>query len=110
MTSFKFIALSNPVEGQEQDYNDWYSNRHIQDVVQTPGFVSAQRFKIVPTPKDNCPYRYLAIYEIESANVEEAIKALFERGLTGAMPISPALDTTDLLSGVFEAIEGATAS
>jgi hypothetical protein len=38
------IVLNNPKEGQEDKHNDWYTKRHLGDVVSIPGIVSAQRF------------------------------------------------------------------
>lgn len=111
MARFKFVVLSNSIEGQDEEFNDWYSNQHIRDVVETPGFVRAERSKICPTEGDNRHYKYLAIYEMDSDSAEEAaatVAALFERGRGGQMIISSALDTQDILSAVFETIEGAT--
>ena len=49
MPKYTFMVLTNPVEGQEDIYNDWYNNRHLADVLKVPVFVSAQRFKLCPT-------------------------------------------------------------
>jgi len=46
MAIYKLIALGNPVEGQDTEYNDWYTNQHLQDVTDVPGYRSAQRFKL----------------------------------------------------------------
>ena len=46
MAKYKFIVFSKPVAGKEEEYNDWYQNRHLGEVVQTPGFVAAQRFSL----------------------------------------------------------------
>ena len=32
--------------GREDEYNDWYSNTHIPEVLAVPGFVGARRFKV----------------------------------------------------------------
>jgi hypothetical protein len=87
------IALTNPVEGREQEFNEWYDNQHVPDVLSLPGCVSAQRLKLsdVQIPNRPCPYRYLAIYEVEADAVEAAIATIVERGGTPAMPRSDAL-------------------
>src|SRR5215813_10678007 len=87
------IALTNPVEGREQEFNEWYDNQHIPDVLALPGCVSAQRFRLADhqLPNRPTPYRYLAIYEYEAASVEAAIAAVVERGGTSRMPRSDAV-------------------
>ncbi|MBT5195713.1 MAG: hypothetical protein HOM07_25485, partial [Rhodospirillaceae bacterium] len=40
------VVLTNPVAGKEDEFNDWYSNIHIQEICQLSGFKSAQRFKL----------------------------------------------------------------
>ena len=70
-------VFTNPVEGKEDEYNEWYSNVHVQEVVTIPGFVSAQRFALSESQMGGTPsYRYLAIYEIEAPSVEIALQAL----------------------------------
>ncbi|HEX5467771.1 MAG TPA: DUF4286 family protein [Gaiellaceae bacterium] len=44
----------------ESGFNDWYE-RHIRDVVGTPGWIRATRYRCL----DGEP-RYLAIYDVES--------------------------------------------
>ena len=47
MAKYTFVVLSNPTTpGQEAEYNEWYDKIHIPDVLNVPGFVAAQRFKI----------------------------------------------------------------
>ena len=70
-------VMTNPVAGKDQEFNDWYSNTHIQEVVEIPGFVSAQRFKLSDTQMGGeNEYGYLAIYEIEADDVGIALQAL----------------------------------
>ena len=46
MAKHVLLVFSNPTEGAEEDYNRWYDEVHLPEVVQTDGFVSAQRFKL----------------------------------------------------------------
>src|ERR1700738_1129183 len=95
MSTHYFMVLSDPVEGQEAAYSDWYDNRHLADVLDVDGFVSAQRFRLSrQTPPAGLPASgYLAIYEIETDDVDAPLAALMARLGTAAMPVSPALDT-----------------
>ena len=62
MARYKLVALSNAVEGRDDDYNEWYQSQHMPDVLAVPGFVSAERLQVL----GDGPYKYLAIYEIET--------------------------------------------
>ncbi len=80
------IALVNAVDGKDAEFNAWYSNTHIPEVVALPGFVSAQRYEYAsdaPTA-----YRYATVYEIEGS-AADAQTLLFGAGLGGT-------DTQDL--------------
>jgi len=85
------MVLSSPVDGQDEPFNDWYSGRHIHDVLKVPGYVSAQRFRVVQGPEGPVlPWRYLAIYEIAAATYETATAETARRSGGEQMPISPA--------------------
>ena len=63
---FKFIVFSKPVEGMEEEYNDWYQNTHLREVCEVPGFVSAQRYKLsMDLAEDSGAHPYVALYDIE---------------------------------------------
>ena len=40
MAVHRLIVFSAPTPGQEDEYNDWYNNVHLDEVVAIPGFVS----------------------------------------------------------------------
>ena len=40
------IVFSNPAEGKDDEFNDWYDNVHIPDLLAIPGMLSAQRYKL----------------------------------------------------------------
>lgn len=87
------VVFTNPVEGREDEYNEWYTGRHLDDVLAAAGFSAAQRFKWVPSKLSrNAPHNYMAIYEIDDEHREQAEKALLEAAGTAAMPISDAMD------------------
>jgi hypothetical protein len=98
------IALTNPVEGREQEFNEWYDNQHVPDVLALPGCVSAQRFKLtgVQMPNRPCPFQYLAVYEFETDDLEAAVAATVERGGTAAMPRSDAVNWDMFLTMIYE--------
>lgn len=98
--TYKFLVLSNPVEGREDEYNTWYDNTHLADVLKVDGFVAAQRFSAVPMEGADQPYRYMAIYEIEANDPHAVLAALNGRAGTPDMVLSDALGS-DVLAILF---------
>ena len=47
---YTFLAFTNPAPGKEDEYNAWYEEHHLKDVINCPGFVSARRFRLAPAP------------------------------------------------------------
>jgi hypothetical protein len=41
-----FIALTNPIEGEDDAFNKWYDAQHVPEVLDVPGVVAAQRYDI----------------------------------------------------------------
>ena len=91
---FLFVVFTNATEGRESEYNDWYTSQHLADVVRLPGVISAQRFELAEQQRGASPHpwKYMAIYEIETTDLRSTIDALEARAGTADMPISGALD------------------
>ena len=94
MTKHVFVVLTNAAPGKEDAYNDWYTNQHIPDVLAIPGLVAAQRFTLSADQRaaPPLPYKYLALYEIETDDLKGLLATLNERAGTSAMVISDAID------------------
>ena len=100
-----FVVLSNPTEGKDGEFNDWYSSRHIVDVIeQVPGVRTIQRFRLAEAQRKPGPYayRYLCIYRIERDQAAAAFDRLEARSGTAVMPVSESF--TSYLPLVFEPI------
>lgn len=93
------IALTNAVEGRDDEFNDWYTNRHLADLMALPGVIAAQRYALSDYQRVDPPYpfKYCAVYEIETDDLPAVQKALKERANTPAMPISPAMAPGSLI-------------
>ena len=93
MPKYNLIALTNPLEAQEDAFNDWYSNIHLADVLKLPGVVAAQRFRLAETQHRAGPldWSYMAVYEIEIEDIATTLQALKAASGTAAMPLSDAL-------------------
>ena len=94
--NFLFLVLTNPTGGQEEEYNRWYNDQHIADVLAIPGFVGMQRFRLSHHPAQPAPYwNYVAFYEIDRDKVAEAFAGLDAARGTDRMPMSGALKRED---------------
>ena len=92
------LVYSNPVPGLEDEFNEWYSDRHVHEILRVPGYLSAQRFRVTRhrvggatdsgTPG---PFQYLALYEVEG-DPEEILARFGESLSAGQITSSPALD------------------
>ena len=49
MATFLVAVLSNPAEGREDEFNEWYEHTHLDEVLSSAGFRSA--------PCRRCPPR-----------------------------------------------------
>lgn len=95
MVNGVFVVLTNPVDGREEEYNEWYSNKHLAEVVALEGFATAQRFTLAdPGRARDAPYRYAALYEAEEGRTEVAAKALASATKEGRIVVSDALSPT----------------
>ena len=54
MQTHTLLALSNPVEGREAEFNQWFDTVHIPEVLRVPGFASVQLLQ----PIDDFVRRY----------------------------------------------------
>ncbi len=69
-----FLVLTNCTDpNREEEFNRWYSHTHLPDLSKAKGLVQARRFvNLLP---EMGPAKYLAIYEFDSDDIKESIKA-----------------------------------
>jgi hypothetical protein len=105
MGKHHLLAFTNPVAGREADFNRWYDEQHVPDLLAVPGFVSAQRFRLTDaTGQDNPGWTYLALYEIEADDPDAVMAEVRSRLGTAAMAVSETLDPATPMGLLAEAI------
>jgi hypothetical protein len=64
----------------EAEFNRWYDEIHLPDLLRIEGFVGARRYKLAgPPPRGQEPAaRYLAVYELASADTKAIMQRLGE--------------------------------
>jgi len=97
-----FMVKSDAVDGREDEYNTWYNEVHLPEVLQIEGFQAAQRFALNEHQvQKSQTHGYLAIYEIDTHNV-----ALTLQNLQHAtwLNMSDAIDQRRVDISVFNAV------
>jgi hypothetical protein len=102
MARYLFVVFTKPVPGREDEFNDWYTNTHLDDVLDLGDYVSAQRFKFVYSSGEEPSREYMALYEVETDDPVETQRRLIEVVATDAMPFSPAIDRSMSVGWYFE--------
>lgn len=74
---FAFSDCNDPT--REDEFNGWYSNTHIPDMLQVPGMISATRWAAAE-PKKGLRRKYLALYEFETDDIAAFNAAVAKQG------------------------------
>jgi hypothetical protein len=101
---YKMLVLSRPTEGCEEEYNAWYQNVHLEQIISLPGFIVAERYELAVNMLGEGAYPYIAIYEIETDDVQSAFAALQEAAGNGSIVMSPAFDTASVYASIYAPI------
>jgi hypothetical protein len=88
----------------DAEYNQWYSEKHIFDLLGIEGFVSATRYRLVKGVEtlpgiEGDPHTHLAIYEIEgetAADVQKFADSLKVALSDGTADISPHINMENI--------------
>lgn len=77
MDKILFVVESNCADpAREDEFNEWYNNTHVPDVLETPGVVRAVRYERMDPSEGQA--KYLALYEIETDDFQALAKAAGE--------------------------------
>ena len=72
------LILTEPTEGNEDAFNDYYENLHLDEVLGSTRLQTAQRFRLAGQAGEPCPLPYLAVYETEAEDAAAVLKDLSE--------------------------------
>lgn len=102
MPNYKMIVMSRPAAGREDEYNAWYQNVHLGELVALPGFKSARRFRYARSLVEGEAYPYMSIYEIETDDIDAVLNTLRGAAERGVLTMSDSIDLTDTSAVVYE--------
>lgn len=101
------VVLSNPVRGAENEYNDWYNGTHVPDMLKVPGVIGAVRYRASAHQnpvRGESPYGYLALYDLETEDIDGVIATIASRVGTDRMRMSDAM-SKDMFAYYFEPLD-----
>ena len=78
MEKWVLVVKANCADQSFEDhheFNEWYDNIHVPDIMTIPGFKTATRY-INPDISTLETGKYLAIYNIETNNINDIITAM----------------------------------
>jgi len=75
-TVLVFTNCADPA--REKEFNEWYDNTHVPDVLETPGFVGCTRYEMIGNPGPG-QGKFLAVYEVESDDLPSTMAGLQQR-------------------------------
>jgi hypothetical protein len=74
----QMLVFTNAVEGRDDDFNRWYDDVHLAEVLALPVFTGARRYRLADAQLfDDQSFRYVAIYEYRGT-AREAVDALMQ--------------------------------
>lgn len=105
MPRYNLIAMTNPLDGQDEAFNTWYDEVHLADVMKLPGVIDAQRYRLSDKQyrSGKMEWGYMAVYEVEIDDIQITFDALRAASGTDAMPLSPAI-SPDRMVWIYEPI------
>ncbi len=97
-TALMMVWADIPVD-KEEDFNRWYNEEHLQELLSVPGILNAARYEAVRSgPK------HLACYELESPAVIETDAFKNRPRTEWGSRVSPSIIGTNFINNVYEMI------
>jgi hypothetical protein len=79
-----YVAESRPASPEvDAEFNRWYNDVHLPEMVAIDGIVSVRRFAPVA---DTGPY--VAVYELEGDDLQQILKGMIAAARSGALTLS----------------------
>jgi hypothetical protein len=112
VSTHHLLVFTNPVEGKEEGFHDWYDNVHVPDCLRTDGFVAVRRYEVAGEQADTSrlngaqdtsrpSQRYLAAWELEG-DLNEIFRNVGREIKSGRLRMSDVF--TDVQAFVFTPI------
>jgi hypothetical protein len=89
-----YVAFTSPAgEAADEEFNRWYSNHHLPEVLSLPGINSASRYRSLD---DSPSHAYMVLYELSASDLRAVVARIHAeaagRTPTAAMRRNPPTD------------------
>ena len=100
MPKAQMMVFAAAQDGQREELDRWYDERHIPDLLAVSGLVRAERYDVraLKVPEGTPAWDFMAIYHLEGEDIGTILGAAAQRMGTPEMPASPALDSSRTLA------------
>lgn len=88
----RIMVFATPHEGRDDEYNTWYEQVHIPEMLAIPGVVSCERHRLARGGPDEA--RYLSVYELDG-EPGPVLAELGARAADGRMTVSEAANSAN---------------
>lgn len=105
MASGVWFVLCRAVEGQREELWEWYSKRHLPDLLAIPGIQRGRLYRLEGRKADQEPsHDTLAMYDLEADDLSTPLKEAGARMGGPQMPRSASLDSSKTLTFISRTI------
>ncbi|MFE3317119.1 hypothetical protein [Nocardia sp. NPDC059195] len=86
----RLMVFATPHDGMDDEYNRWYTDVHIPEMLTIPGVASCERHKLARGGPDEA--RYLSVFVLDG-EPSTVLAELGARAADGRMTVSAAADS-----------------
>ena len=107
MSDSYFMVHPNPVEGKDEEFNDWYNTVHLAEMAALPSVTSCQRYRMTTAQSNPDMFipaqKYVAIYKIIAGEEAEFLEQM-QNALPSCDPRIALIARTSVMTFMMEAI------
>ena len=99
MAQGQLVVFSNALAGREDEFNAWYSDVHIPEVLKAaPQIKSAKRFSLntIAVAEGVKGWQYLTVYEIDAQDVQGVLESMGAAMANGEFNMSDSGDMSSI--------------
>lgn len=95
---YSMYVFSNPTEGMEQEYLDWYVGQHVHDLLRIPGYVGCRFYKLADSQLSEVEqaYKYMIVWDLETDDIDSVMDDIRARMQDGRTAFVEAFNTAYL--------------
>ncbi len=93
MENYMMVVFTNPIDNRDDEFNKWYDEQHLDDLLAMPGMKTAQRYRLTI----GSGWKYMAIYDVETDDLDGLMVEMFRRVKDNEIIMSPAFNENYML-------------